>query len=104
MPLLAALLGGLFSKLLDYFALYLTRKLALYAAMVTAITALTATLYGAFTALILGVMVSFPANATLINALIPHNFTACASAYASALVLKWTYDWNAGFIQKQLFI
>jgi hypothetical protein len=103
MPLLAAFFGSAFAAILDFFLKYMTRKVAMYATVVTAVTALTAALYLAFTAIFTGIAVSLPADVASLSAFFPDNLRACMSAYASAAILKWTYDWNAGFIQRALF-
>lgn len=103
MPLLAAFFGSAFTAILDFFLKYMTRKVAMYATVVTAVTALTAALFVAFTALMAGIAQSLPPDVVSLSAFFPDNLRACLSAYASAAILKWTYDWNAGFIQRTLF-
>lgn len=103
MPVLAAFLGSAFGIILDFFLKYFTRKVAMIAAMITAITALTAGLLIAFTGILAAIAVSTPEWISNMAAFVPGNAKACLSAYASAAILKWTYDWNAGFIQRTLF-
>lgn len=102
MPLLATLLGGLFTRLIDYFALYFTRKVALYLAAVAALVALTAALLAAFTLSIYGIKVSLPANVGTLTALLPDNLAQCLAAIGANAILKWTYDWNTTLIMKNL--
>lgn len=104
MPFLASLIAMLFGQIFEYFTKYMTRKLAFYAALVAACTALTAGLFAAFTAILAGIKVGTPDSVSTLFAFIPSNGTACAAAYASAAALKWAYDWNTGFLQKNLFL
>jgi hypothetical protein len=102
MPLLATFLGALFTRLIDYFALYLTRKIAVYAAVVAALTALTLTLVGLFVGAAAALVIAFPAGAGTFLAFVPSNFVPCASAYLSCVIAKWVYDWNTKLITQAM--
>lgn len=104
MPFFASLIALIFGQIFEYFAKFITRKIAFYTALVATLTALTAGLYLAVQAILLTLYVTFPIPAGTIYAFLPSNTALCFSAYGSALILKWTYDWNAGLIQKNLFL
>lgn len=102
MPLLAAFFGGLFTRLIDYFALYVTRKVAVYAAAVTAITTLTTALVAFFVAAVAGLASAFPVAVGTALVFIPDNIIPCLSSYLSCAAAKWVYDWNSTLILKTL--
>lgn len=102
MPLLAAFFGSIFGKILDFFMKYFTRKVAMLPAVVVAITSLTAVMLVAFHGLLSAIQVATPPEVSSLFAFLPSNTASCLAAYGSAALLKWTYDWNAGFIQRTL--
>lgn len=104
MPFFASLIALIFGQIFEYFTKWFTRKIAFYTALVATLTTLTAALYAAINALLLTLHVTFPVASGTVYAFLPSNFSICVSAYGSALVLKWAYDWNAGLIQKNLYL
>lgn len=97
MPLLSALILGLFTGLADFFTRWFTKKIAFAAAAVAAFTALTVTLWGVMTAAIAAIAVSLPSDPGVLLGLwlaIPDNGPAVVSAvfaFDAALAL---YRWN----------
>lgn len=65
MPLLASLLSGLFAALVEFFARYFTKKVALATAAVAAFGALTLALWAAVTVALAGVAYSFPGGSAV---------------------------------------
>ena len=104
MPLLAGLISVIFGQVFELLVKYVTRKIAFYTAMIAILTALTITLYAAVNIILVGIRVSFPISAGTVYAFMPQNLASCLSAYGSVVLLKWAYDWNTGFVQKNLFI
>ena len=94
MPFFAGLVSVLFGSLFEYFAKYITRKIAFYAAMIASLTALTTTLYIAVNAVLVGIYISFPIPAGTVYAFLPQNAAACVSAYGGVVLLKWAYQIN----------
>lgn len=65
MPLLASLLSGLFAALVEFFARYFTKKVALATAAVAAFGALTLALWAAVTVALAGIAYSFPGGSAV---------------------------------------
>ena len=104
MPLIAALIGGLFTSLFAYLAKFYTKKIAVAFAIITLL--LTATT--AFIALISGLMasvvaVSPPFLSVAIQLVVPDNAATCMSAILTARIARWAYEWNVRIIQYKLF-
>jgi hypothetical protein len=103
-PYIAGLLGGLFTSLVSFVALYLTKRLALVVVAVGIMLAVTVTFWSACDALIAGIQVTAPHEINQAIALIlPDNFRNCFSAVMSAHFLRWVYEWNVKIIQLKLF-
>lgn len=103
-PYLAGLLGGLFSSLVSFFALYLTKRLALVVVAIGIMLAVTVTFWSACDALIAGIQVAAPYEITRAMSLVlPDNFRSCFAAVMSAHFLRWVYEWNIKIIQLKLF-
>jgi hypothetical protein len=97
MPLLAGLLLNLFSGIVGFFAQYLTKKVALGAAAVAVIAGLTISMVAAAKLLVIGVLVTVPQSAALVqgfNMVMPSNFIVCLAAIASAHTGIALYKWN----------
>jgi len=107
MPLLAGFLGALFGGLADFFARWLTRKVAFAAAAVATFTALTAALYAAVAALLVGLVFSFPAGtaaATGVWLAIPDNGPLCVAACIACDTAVALYRWNVENLRLAAYI
>jgi len=103
MPLLAAWLGSLFGSLAAFFAKWFTKRVALTLAAVAAILSVTSLFVAAITALINTLIESVPSWVIIGGSwVLPDNVNVCIAAYASAVVLKWIYDWQTAIIQLKL--
>lgn len=103
MPLLAGLLGGMFTKLFDFFATFLTKRIAIIAAVVTAITALYLTFATGIQGLIDGVqLVSAGGWFDLGLSFLPENTNDCLTAIIGGKLLSHAYIWNARIVQYKL--
>lgn len=97
MPLLASLLAGLFAALVEFFARYFTKKVALATAAVAAFGALTLALWAAVTVALAGVAYSFPGGSAVavgVWLMVPDNGPACISAIISIDTAVGLYRWN----------
>lgn len=103
-PWLAGTIGGLFTAVFAWFANFLTKRFAVVAAVVAVIVGITTAFLVAINALAAGISVVVPTEVAIAAGLvIPSNASACMSAYFSALVLRWAYNWNVKVIQYKLF-
>lgn len=97
MPLLASLLSGLFGALVEFFARYFTKKVALATAAVAAFGALTLALWAAVTVALAGIAYSFPGGSAVavgVWLMVPDNGPACISAIISIDTAVGLYRWN----------
>lgn len=102
-PWLAGILGGLFAGLLEFFIKYVGKKTALTAAFVTASLSLFAVLFSACWGLMQGIVYASPPElSTALRFIVPSNAATCLSAYLTAVVARWVYDWNTRVIQFRL--
>lgn len=102
MPLLAGLLGGLFSGLVEFLARYFTKKVAIGAAAVAAFGLLTLTLWTAIGAALAGVAATFPAGSAVATGVwlcVPDNASACVAACISVDTAVALYRWNLGSLK-----
>lgn len=102
MPLLAALLGGLFASLAEFFAKWVTKKVAFGAAAVTVFAALTAGLFGVASAIVSGLSLSVPNVPGMMLGFYLVNAPALASAVASVIAFDTAlalYRWNVANLQ-----
>lgn len=100
MQALAVLVGGLFIGLVEWFAKYFSKKLAIMATLITFITVLTATFIGATEALISTVSVNLPSQATvLIGGVMPSNMNECISVVLAARISRFVYEMNVRFAE-----
>ena len=101
MPLLGGLLSGLFVGLAEFFAKWLTRKVAATVAGIAVMVSLTGAAYVAMGALVLGLAYVLPANAGVslgIWLFIPDNGPACIAACLGADVAMAIYRQNLMFV------
>ena len=105
MPLFATFLGGILAAIVEFFAKYITKKLAVFAAVVTILTTLTTAFIVALKALYVGVAAAAPSELTIaMSWIVPSNASACVGAYIAAVLLRWAYDWNVGLAKAKLWI
>jgi hypothetical protein len=103
-PWLAAVLGGIFSSVFAYFANFLTKRLAITAAVVAVIVGVTTAFFAAIAAIVSGISAVAPEQVSAaVGLVVPSNATFCISAYMSALLLRWAYQWQVKIIQYKLF-
>jgi len=98
MPVLGGLLLGLFSGLAEWFAIYLTKKLALATAAVLTFAALTVALYGVIGGLLAGLSLAFPAGGSPVSVgvwlMIPDDGPLCISTIVGIDTAVALYRWN----------
>lgn len=103
-PWLAGIIGGLFSAVFGYFTSFLTKRFAVVAAAVAVIVGITTAFFAAIQGLVSGLSIVAPEELSLAAGLVvPTNATACATAYMTALVVRWAYQWNVKIVQYKLF-
>jgi len=103
MPLLAAFIGSVLFAVIEFFAKWLTKRLAILAAVVVGVTAFTAAFVGAMKALVAGIVIAVPAPVVIgASWVLPYNTQACIAVVLAAHVLRWVYDWNVKVIQYKL--
>jgi Family of unknown function (DUF5455) len=95
MPLLAGLLSALFVGIAEFFAKWITRKVAVIAAGIAVYAAITGALFIGLAALVNGFVMAFPAGsavATGVWLMIPDNgplmVSACLAADAAVAVYR----------------
>lgn len=102
-PWLAAVLGGLFSGLIVFFAKYLSKRLALTAAFIAASIALFSVFFAACFGLLSAISVAAPPEISIaIRFFLPSNTDVCVGAIFAAKTARWVYDWNTRVIQFRL--
>ena len=102
-PILAGILGGLFSALFQSLADVLTKRLALVVAGVAIIAGLTTAFFTLITGLFSAISAVAPNSLGLaISLVIPDNASACVSAIMTARMARWAYEWNVRIIQYKL--
>lgn len=103
MPLLAGFIGSLIAALVEFFSLWITKRLAIVTALIVVAVTLTVAFMGAVKALIAGVTVAVPsAVVTGASFFLPYNSGACVAAVLAGHVLRWAYDWNIKTLQYKL--
>lgn len=103
LPWLAGILGGLFGALIDVFARFLTKRLAIVAAAVALIVGLTTAFFATLNSLAAGLIGVMPPDmVALAGHFLPSNTDACISAYLAAYAARWVYEWNVKVIQMKL--
>ena len=79
--------------LVEFFAKWMTRKVAIAAAMIAAFVALTGVFYAAIYAVVAGITVLTPPYfSTALGLFLPGNTYACLSAICATYVARWVYD------------
>jgi hypothetical protein len=103
LPWLAGILGGFFTTIFQFFAQYLTKRLAVVAAAVTAIATLTTAMFASLSALTSSIAVALP-DSIVIGAglIVPDNAIPSISVVLSAHMIRYVYDWNVKIIQLRL--
>lgn len=97
MPILAALVGGLFASLAEFFAKWLTKKVAFGAAAVTVFAGLTAGLFAVASGIVSGLSLTVPNVPGLMLGFYMVNAPALSSAIASSVAFDTAlalYRWN----------
>ena len=103
MPLLASWLGSLLASLVSFFAVFLTKRIAIVVAVITAAAVLTGAFVAALQGLMIGIASATPTWLALgWGWLGPDNIDECAAAIISAHILRWVYYWNIKIIQYKL--
>lgn len=102
MPLLAALITSLFVAIAEFFAKFITRKVAAVAAGFTIMATITTALYVGLGVLVTSIAWAFPTHpalATGIWIMIPDNAAACIAAAIAADVSIAVYRLNVLNVQ-----
>jgi len=102
MPIFGGLIASLFVGIAEFFAKWITRKVAVIGAGIAVMASITAALFLALSAVIAGIAVTFPMNpalATGIWILIPDNATACIAAMLGWDVTLHVYRLNVLNVQ-----
>ncbi|WP_027330241.1 DUF5455 family protein [Marinimicrobium agarilyticum] len=102
-PWLAGVLGSLMFSVVQLFAKYLTKRLALVAAAVVLTLGLTASFLLAIEGMINAVAPAVPDYfATAASWVVPDQTPAIVSAVVAARLARWVYEWNVKVIQWKL--
>ena len=92
MPLLAALFGGLFVGIVEFFAKFVTKRVAITLVAIGVLAAITATFYAAINAAIAGVTVVTPSSVQIgASWIMPTNANECLAAIIAGHVARWFY-------------
>lgn len=99
-PLLAGVLGGLFSSVFSFAAQYFTKRIALVVTGLVLMAGIVSAFYAAIIALITSIAVTMPQE--IIDAMgffVPDNAVAVVTAVWTAKTLRYAYDWNIKTVQ-----
>lgn len=86
-------LASLFGSLVDFFAKYFTKKVAMGSAAIATFAIMTLAFAGLINTLITGVLIAAPASCGVVF-LIPDNAPYLVSSMASAYLARFAYDWH----------
>lgn len=104
MPALAAFIGTLFTSLLTFFGLYLTKRIAIIAVVLTMITAVVTAFTLAMSGILQGLQNIYPTGGVALGlALLPSNTDTCIAAVVTTHITAWAYSWNTRILQYKLF-
>jgi hypothetical protein len=103
-PWLANFFGILVTGLIVFFAKFLTKKLAIFAAIIVALTTLTLAMVASLHGLLLGISGSWPPELNNLGFIVPSNAIPCISAGFTATFSHWVYRWNVRVWQMKLFL
>lgn len=101
LPWLASVLGSLFTGVVGWLSLYLTKRLAIIIAAIAALASLTGAFVLAIEGSVAAFTYSFPIAANF-GFLLPPDLPVLIAAYASARVVHWVYSWNIKIVQLRL--
>ena len=94
MPALAAFIGSLFTSLLTFFGLYLTKKVLVIAAVIAVLTASVVAFSLTIQGLLDSLNVSYPTGPVAVGlSLLPSNTNTCVSVIVSTHVAVWAHNW-----------
>lgn len=102
-PVLAGIIGAVFTSLIEFFGKYLTKKVATVASAIVVIGTVTFAFIAGIEALFAGIYYALPSGMGNWTVFLPSNITVCISAIVTGEVLRWAYDWNVKIIQWKLF-
>lgn len=106
MPLLGTLLSGLFVGIAEFFAKWITRKVAAAAAGIAIFMTITGALYLALAALVTGLVYAFPPSASLATGIwlaVPDNTPAVLAAVLSCDAAVAIYRMNVMNVQFSVY-
>jgi len=104
MVTLALWLGALFTSLVSFFAVFITKRIAITLVVIAAIVVVTASFVLAINAAIAAIQYAAPSELVMAwGWLVPDNADDCIAAILAGNVLRWAYDWNVKVIQLKLF-
>ena len=93
MHLLAGWLAVALKGLLEWFAKYFGKRLAVTLAVVTAFSALTLTMWGTIQGLLGGIAVTVPPQINIVASwIVPSNMVECFTAIFSAKFVRFVYE------------
>lgn len=102
LPWLAAALGSVFTAVVGWLAVVVTKRIAIAIAVIGALVLLTTTFVllieaaaGAFT-------YTFPIAAN-VGFIVPPDLPVLISAYTAARLAYWVYKWNIKIVQLRMF-
>lgn len=100
MQYIAILIGAIFISLIEWFAQFFSKKVAITLTLVTFVTTATAALIVTVDALVSSIAVTLPAQATaFVGAFLPPNTIGCISAVVAAKLARMAYDYNVKFAE-----
>lgn len=102
LPWLASVLGSLFTAIVAWLAVYVTKRIAIAIAIIAALTVLTVAFVAIIEAAVGAFTYTFPIAANF-GFLLPGDLPVLIAAYATARVAYWVYSWNARIVQLRLF-
>lgn len=99
-PVLAGVIGSLFTSLFTFAAQYFTKRLALLSAGLILISSVVGAFYAAIMALAVSISVAVPVEiSAAAGFFVPDNAVGVVSAVMASKVLRYAYDWNVRVIQ-----
>lgn len=101
-PWLAAFLGALFGKLVEWFFQWVSKRALIVAGAIAGFVTVTAVFVAGIEAAINGLsVISPPWFAQACSLIVPSNYSQCMGAIVSAHLLRWAYVWHVRLIDQQ---
>lgn len=101
--LVVAAIYDFFKGIVKFFVEHATRRVLVIAAVLAALATLVIGFMRTISGIVNQLQMTMPVEVSqYIGLVIPSNFNFCVSLYASAMVIRWAYEWNVKVLQWRL--